>query len=149
MLIIWKFPRSIVGRTKHLRGPHAAREPRVWGLVYNICVKQHEWKRSIATNKAYFLQPILPRKCADHLRCEISSRAFATFQNKQKTRKQEEAICIKCVLCSYFDKILYTYSGFCKENVRHLVWTCRDPIFSDFRDPIFNSRDPIQAPKTP
>jgi len=29
MLIIWKFPRSIAGRTKHLRGPHAAREPRV------------------------------------------------------------------------------------------------------------------------
>jgi len=48
---------------------------------------------------------------------------------------------------------------FFKENVRYPVWTCRDPIFSDFRDaliiffdsrdPIFNSRDPIRVPKTP
>jgi len=27
------------------------------------------------------------RNCADHLRSEISSRALATFQNKEKTRK--------------------------------------------------------------
>ena len=48
---------------------------------------------------------------------------------------------------------------FFKENVRYPVWTCRDPIFSDSRepsiifsdssDPIFNSRDPNRVPKTP
>ena len=30
-LIIWKFPKSVSGRTKGLRGPHAARGSRVWG----------------------------------------------------------------------------------------------------------------------
>jgi len=30
MLIIWKFPKSIAGRTKGPRVPHAARGPRVW-----------------------------------------------------------------------------------------------------------------------
>jgi len=48
---------------------------------------------------------------------------------------------------------------FFKENIRYPVWTCRDPIFSNFRDPliifpdskdpIFNSRDPNWVPKTP
>jgi len=48
---------------------------------------------------------------------------------------------------------------FFRENDRHPVWTCRDPIFSDSRDPmiifsdsrdlIFNSRDPNRVPKTP
>jgi len=47
---------------------------------------------------------------------------------------------------------------FFKENVRYLVWTCRDPIFcdsrdpmitlSDSRDPIFNSRDLNWVSKT-
>jgi len=35
---------------------------------------------------------------------------------------------------------------FLKENVRYPVWICRDPIFSDFRDPMIifsDSRDPI------
>jgi len=39
-----------------------------------------------------------------------------------------------------------------KENVRYLVWTCRDPIFPDSRDPMIiftDSRDPNQVPKTP
>jgi len=45
--------------------------------------------------------------CTDHLRSEISPRAIATFHNIEKTRKQEEAISIKCLLCSHFDKILY------------------------------------------
>jgi len=54
---------------------------------------------------------------------------------------------------------------FFKENVRYPIWTCRDPIslilgtrfslisrdpmmiFSDSRDPIFNSRDPNWVPK--
>ena len=36
---------------------------------------------------------------------------------------------------------------FSKENVRYSdSW---DPIFSDFRDPIFNSRDPNRVPKAP
>ena len=38
---------------------------------------------------------------------------------------------------------------FFKENIRYRVWTCRDPIFSDSRDPIFNSRDPNRVCKTP
>jgi len=40
---------------------------------------------------------------------------------------------------------------FLKENVRYLVWTCRDPIFSDSRDPVIifaDSRDPNRFPKT-
>jgi len=46
-----------------------------------------------------------------------------------------------------------------KKNVRNPVWTCRDPIFfdsrdpmitfSDSRNPIFNSRDPNRISKTP
>ena len=35
---------------------------------------------------------------------------------------------------------------FFKENVRYPVWIYRDPIFSDFRDPMIifsDSRDPI------
>jgi len=48
---------------------------------------------------------------------------------------------------------------FFKETARYTVWTSRDPIFSntrdlminfsDSKDPIFNSRDPIRVPKTP
>ena len=48
--------------------------------------------------------------------------------------------------------VIWVYPGYFKENVRYPVWTCRDPIFSDSkdpmiifsdsRDPIFNSRDP-------
>jgi len=58
-----------------------------------------------------------------------------------------------------FCNLQYHYQGFFKETVRYPVWTCKDPIFfesrgpmiifSDFRDPIFNSRDPIRVPKTP
>jgi len=54
---------------------------------------------------------------------------------------------------------LWCNQFFLKENVRDPVWTCRDPIysdsrnpmiiFSDSRDPIFNSRDPNRVPKTP
>jgi len=46
---------------------------------------------------------------------------------------------------------LHIYQGFFKENVRHPVWACRDPmiIFCDSRDLSFNSRDPIRVPKTP
>jgi len=33
--------------------------------------------------------PSKVRNCADHLPSEISSRVLATFQNKEKTRKQE------------------------------------------------------------
>ena len=40
-----------------------------------------------------------------------------------------------------------TYTRFFKENVRYPVWTCRDPIFSDSRDPIFNSRARIGSLK--
>jgi len=50
-------------------------------------------------------------------------------------------------------------SRFFKENVRYPVWTCRDTIFSDSRDPmitffdsrypILNSTDPNRVPKTP
>ena len=42
MLIIWKFPKSIAGRTKdprgphEARGPHAARGPRVWDPWYMV-----------------------------------------------------------------------------------------------------------------
>jgi len=61
----------------------------------------------------------------------------------------------------------YIIAGFFKENVRYPVWICRDPIslilgdpifadfrdpmiiFSDSRDPIWNSRDPNRVPKTP
>jgi len=50
-------------------------------------------------------------------------------------------------------------AGFFKENFRYLVWACRDLtkfhryifpmiIFSDSKDPIFNSRDLNQVPKT-
>jgi len=48
---------------------------------------------------------------------------------------------------------------FFKADVRYPVWTCRDPIFfdsrdpiiifSDSRDPIWNSRDPNRVSKTP
>ena len=41
---------------------------------------------------------------------------------------------------------------FFKENVRYPVWTCRDPIFSDSRNPMMifaDSRDPNRVPKTP
>ena len=48
---------------------------------------------------------------------------------------------------------------FFKEKVRYPVWICRDPIVSNFRDPmiifsdsmdpISNSRDPNGVPKTP
>ena len=37
-------------------------------------------------------------------------------------------------------QIFRTYNRFFKENLRYLVWTCRDPIF--------NSRDPNRVPKT-
>jgi len=76
---------------------------------FKLCVKKHEWRRSTAANKAHFLQPTLLLRCAeppDHLRSEITSRALATFQNIGKARKQE-AIWIKCVVCSYFHKILH------------------------------------------
>ena len=42
--------------------------------------------------------------------------------------------------------------GFFKKNVRNSVWISRDPIFSDFRDPMIifsDSRDPNRVPKTP
>jgi len=55
--------------------------------------------------------------------------------------------------------------AFFKENIRHPVWSCRDPIYlkgpifsdstdpmiisSDSRDPICNSRDPSRVPETP
>jgi len=49
------------------------------------------------------------------------------------------------------------FNSFFTENVRYPVWTCRDPIFSDSRDPmiilfdprdpILNSRDPNRVPK--
>jgi len=45
----------------------------------------------------------------------------------------------------------YIMASFFKETVRYLVWTCRDPMtmFTDSRDPMFNSRDPNRVPKTP
>jgi len=44
--------------------------------------------------------------------------------------------------------VLYALSRvFAKGNARYPVWTCRDPIFSDSRDPIFKSRDPIGSLK--
>ena len=87
-------------------------------------------KKHCCQQSAFFatITPSKVRNCGDHLRCEISSRALVTFQNIENTRKQEETIWIKYALCSYFDKISYTYSGFFKENVRYPVWTCRDPI---------------------
>ena len=39
--------------------------------------------------------------------------------------------------------------GFFKKNVRNPVWISRDPIFSDFRDPMIifsDSRDPNRVP---
>ena len=45
----------------------------------------------------------------DHQNCcavKSHSRALATFQSNGKARKQE-AIWMKCVFCSYFDKIVY------------------------------------------
>jgi len=52
--------------------------------------------------------------------------------------------------CTWQQFSMTSLSGFFKENVRYPVRTCRDPIlmFSDFRDPIFNSRDPNRVPKT-
>jgi len=54
---------------------------------------------------------------------------------------------------------LYSTWGFFKENVSYPVWICRDPIsdsrdpiLSDFRDPMIifcDSRDPNRVPKTP
>jgi len=44
------------------------------------------------------------------------------------------------------------YQFFFKENVTYPVWTFRDPIFSDSRDPMIifsDSRDPNRVPKTP
>jgi len=73
-------------------------------------------KEKDAANKTHFLQPMLPlkvRNCVvtpEHLRSEISTRALATFQSTGKERKQGEGIRIKCVVCSYFHKILHLYS---------------------------------------
>jgi len=49
--------------------------------------------------------------------------------------------------------------GFFKENVRYPIWIFRDPIFSDSsdpmvifsdsRDPIFNSKELNRVPKAP
>jgi len=59
------------------------------------------------------------------------------------------------VFCHYFE----TCRVFFKENVRYPMRICRDPIFfdsrdpmmifSDCRDPIFNSRDPNRVSETP
>jgi len=49
---------------------------------------------------------------------------------------------VHCYMCRFFFK----------EHVRCLVWICRDPIFSDFRNAMIifsNSSDPIRVPKTP
>ena len=107
MLIFWKFPKSI-GAARNNFAVHKQPASRVFEAWFILCAKQHDWKRSIAANKAHFLQLILPlteaRNCADHLRSEISSRALAPFQNIEKTRKQEEAIWITVNV--YFVRIL-------------------------------------------
>ena len=77
--------------------------PHPWFI---LCVKKHCCQQSAfsATDA-----PLKVRKFAEppsHLRSKISSRALATFQNIEKARKQE-AISIKCVVCSYFHKILH------------------------------------------
>jgi len=54
--------------------------------------------------------------------------------------------------CKIFSMFYYLKQGFFKENVRNLLWICRDPIFSDFRDPMIifaDSRDPIRVPRKP
>ena len=80
-----------------------------------LCLKKHEWKRSIDANKTRFLQTMLPLKvckCAappDHLRSEVSSRALVTFKIIAKVWKQGEGIWIKCVDFSYFREILHLF----------------------------------------
>ena len=77
-------------------------------LLYNV-------KRSIAANKAHFLQPVFPvrRATAQYHQTSVARKshscAFATFQNTGKTRKQREPIWVRCVLCSCFDKNLYLF----------------------------------------
>jgi len=47
---------------------------------------------------------------------------------------------------------MFTYCKFFKENIRYLVWICRDPIFSNSKEPMMifsDSRDPNGVPKTP
>jgi len=80
-------------------------------------------KKHCCQQGAFFVTNTL--KCAT-AQWNLISRT-CDIPKQRKTRKQE-AIRIKCALCSYFDKVSYTYSGFFKENVRHPVWTCRDPI---------------------
>ena len=60
---------------------------------------------------------------------------------------------------NYKTNLIMHLQSFCKENLRYLVWTCRDPIFSDSRDlmmilsddrdPILNSKDPNRVPEAP
>jgi len=49
-----KIPKKYRGRTKQLRGPQAAREPRVWGLVYTMCKTAWLKKKHCCQQSAFF-----------------------------------------------------------------------------------------------
>jgi len=59
-----------------------------------MCKTARVKKKHCCHQGAFFVTntPSKVRNCADYLRSEIPSRALATFQNKEKTRKQDEAI---------------------------------------------------------
>ena len=75
-----------------------------------MCKKAWVTKKHCCQQRACFTTNAIfnVRNCADQLRSEISSRALATSQNIEKTRKQE-AIWIKCAY-------LLSVKFFLKEN---------------------------------
>jgi len=74
---------------------------------FGVPEKEHEWKRSIAANKAHFLKPMFSlnyknvRYHQTIWAVKSHSPALAIFQNIVKTIKQREPIWIMCVPFSY------------------------------------------------
>jgi len=91
-------------------------------------------KEALLPAKRIFLQPILPLKCATaQTICAVKSHLAHLRHSKTKKKHENKKL---FELNVYFVRILirfYILIQFFKENVRHPVRTCRDPIFSDFR----------------
>jgi len=102
-------------------------------LIFMLCVKKHQWKRSIVTNKVHFLQPMLPLQCANakyhHNICAVKSHpAHLQLSKTLKKHEKRKAIWTKYIFCLYFMKICIYSSFLFKENIKYPVWICRDPI---------------------
>jgi len=78
--------------------------------LFILCVKKH-----CCANKTHFLQPMLPLKGAQKMRS--TTRLFARWHLVSRTcnipkhwkSTKQEAIWMKCVLRSYFHKILHLF----------------------------------------